>query len=587
MRRRLEGRGDRSKDAAEGTPVKSEMEEENDSIVAMKEKNELNDMRDDLNGMKTELSDVRSGLDEIKGLLARLTEEKFSEGKGGFEPKEPKEETGDNQQGSRQQSPQPKPNSKKGHGRLDRETLAQLCWDGAYATHRKSASVDASNATLETIALLSKPLTKIKMEVFGDLQSTYELSRSYEGMCQAEKRVPLLMRMDPVLQKMVYQSEFNAHWTSETEWAGIPNEAILHVLRLESLPRSKSEVLRLLDGVAFPGRLREESTIVEKYRTAFPAYLMEYKKAYSYIMMAEEEQLYERMKADPLRSIPLRDASQKLSRELLPMPGLISRLTAKIPDDLWAAYYDHPMAFDLAAVRNSDDFVMTLDCVLQSWLDIRRDVDSSAYMHKELLQRTRTLVPKITTERTRSISSIDPASLDATNHDLDSNPPAAPQPAEDSDVDTVALDNADALEYGNPTHLVAIEMAGYLMDPTDMVGPDNPYAETLRCVIQEEGYSDASIQASGVHAAYQPVPTHGSSQRIAQRIGGPPVVDGRTTGSAAKPRFVRICYEMMFKGSCNKRECRYCHDEQVIKAFVKAHPERYVDSPYHPSKLRG
>ena len=64
---------------------------------------------------------------------------------------------------------------------------------------------------------------------------------------------------------------------------------------------------------------------------------------------------------------------------------------------------------------------------------------------------------------------------------MDSNPPAAPLPAEDSDVDTVVLDNADALEYDNPTHLVAIEMAGYLMDPTDMVGPDNPYAETLRC----------------------------------------------------------------------------------------------------------
>ena len=196
-------------------------------------------------------------------------------------------------------------------------------------------------------------------------------------------------------------------------------------------------------------------------------------------------------------------------------------------------------------------------------------------------------MPKITTERTRSISSIDPASLDATNQDLDSNPSAASQPAEDSDVDTIVLDNADALEYGNPTHLVAIEMAGYLMDPTDMVGPDNPYAETLRCVIQEEGYSDASIQASGVHAAYQPVPTHGSSQRIAQRVGGPPVVDGRTTGSAAKPRFVRICYEKMFKGRRDKRDCKHRRDEQVVKAFVKAHPERRADSPYHPSRLRG
>ena len=70
---------------------------------------------------------------------------------------------------------------------------------------------------------------------------------------------------------------------------------------------------------------------------------MEYnKRAYSFIMMAEEETLYERMRADPNRSIPLRDASQKLSRELSLMPGLISRLTAKTPDDLWAAYHEHP-----------------------------------------------------------------------------------------------------------------------------------------------------------------------------------------------------------------------------------------------------
>ena len=44
------------------------------------------------------------------------------------------------------------------------------------------------------------------------------------------------------------------------------------------------------------------------------------------------------------------------------MPGLVSRLTAKTPDDLWAAYHEqHPMAFDLAAVKNSDDFIVTLD----------------------------------------------------------------------------------------------------------------------------------------------------------------------------------------------------------------------------------
>ena len=63
------------------------------------------------------------------------------------------------------------------------------------------------------------------------------------------------------------------------------------------------------------------------------------------------------------------------------MPGLISRFTAKIPDDLWAAYYEHPMAFAFSTVKSSDDFVVVLDNVMESWMNIRRDVDSSAYMH--------------------------------------------------------------------------------------------------------------------------------------------------------------------------------------------------------------
>ena len=128
-------------------------------------------------------------------------------------------------------------------------------------------SVDAFNVSLETYSLLHKPLPKIKMEVFGDLQSTYELSRAYEGWCEAEKQVPMLMRMDPVLQKMIYESEYNMYWTTEQEWAKISNGAILHILRLESLPRSRAEAVKLLDGVTFPRCVREDSTVVEKYNS--------------------------------------------------------------------------------------------------------------------------------------------------------------------------------------------------------------------------------------------------------------------------------------------------------------------------------
>ena len=304
-------------------------------------------------------------------------------------------------------------------------------------------------------------------------------------------------------------------------------------------------------------------------------------------MLAEDEATYARMRSDPARSIPLRDASQKLSRETLPMPGLISRFTAKIPDDLWAAYYDHPMAFELASVKNSDDFVGVLDSVLQSWLNIRKDVDSSAYIHKALLQRVRTLTPRVTQDKTKIVNAIDAASIGANNDGLDDpfQTPSLQSPIEESgdeEIDSICLDNEEALNYSAPKCLVGIEVAQYVMDPTDMVGADNAYGETLSQIIKDEGFVDASISA-----AYQPVPTHGSSHRVAQRLTGPPMVNGRTTEATAKPRFVRICYEKMFKGRCDKRDCKYCHDEQVIKAFVKAHPERYADSPYHPSRLRG
>ena len=61
------------------------------------------------------------------------------------------------------------------------------------------------------------------------------------------------------------------------------------------------------------------------------------------------------------RALPLRDASQRLSREAAPIPGLVSRHVSNIPDDFWAAYRSHPMAYDLQSVNNNDDFLEALE----------------------------------------------------------------------------------------------------------------------------------------------------------------------------------------------------------------------------------
>jgi len=86
----------------------------------------------------------------------------------------------------------------------------------------------------------------------------------------------------------------------------------------------------------------------------------------------------------------------------------------------------------------SNDFLVVLDGVLQSWLDIRREIDSTSYMHKDLLQKARTLVPKIATERiNKVISSIDSVSLDASIDNLETT--ASLQVAEDQVVDIELL----------------------------------------------------------------------------------------------------------------------------------------------------
>ena len=324
-------RGERSKDAAEGTPVKSEMEEEASSETR------ISTVEKELIGLKEEVT-------EVKILLKLLTEGKRIDGgleekedmekkiKDGVEPRTSPDE-GIDQSSEGQQKPQSKPNSKMKTSRLTHEALASVCWSGEYSHHRKSVFVNASNVNLET--LVCKSREKIPMEVFGNLQRTYETQREYDGLSSLEKSVHILMRMDEVVKKMAYDSEYNIHWTAAEEWEKISNAAVLHILRMESLPRSRLEAADLLDTVRFPiTKGNHGGTIIEKYRTSFPAYICEYRKAYVYMMLAEDEQLYAMMMKDSSRSIPLRDASQKLSRELLPMPGLISRLTAKIPDDL-------------------------------------------------------------------------------------------------------------------------------------------------------------------------------------------------------------------------------------------------------------
>ena len=190
-------RGERSKDAAEGTPVKSEMEEEASSETR------ISTVEKELIGLKEEVT-------EVKMLLKLLTEGKRIDGgleekedmekkiKDGVEPRTSPDE-GIDQSSEGQQKPQSKPNSKMKTSRLTHEALASVCWTGEYSHHRKSVFVNASNVNLET--LVCKSREKIPMEVFGNLQRTYEMQRfGQQPSCGSPTRRGLRCRHSSVGQ---------------------------------------------------------------------------------------------------------------------------------------------------------------------------------------------------------------------------------------------------------------------------------------------------------------------------------------------------------------------------------------------------
>ena len=162
-------------------------------------------------------------------------------------------------------------------------------------------------------------------------------------------------------------------------------------------------------------------------------------------------------------------------------------------------------------------------------------------------------------------------------------------------IDTISFDNEE--ELPRREYLCGLVVENVIFDTSSLVGGRNPHRCILSQAVDGAGYQDCSeqiqlideeLQGEGyINAAYVPTPTNGgsstSSLRIAQRTGGPPMHKG-ITRSTDKSYFVRFCYPYLLKGKCDRENCQYSHDVDLIRAFVKSRPDRYRDSPFHPSK---
>ncbi len=156
-------------------------------------------------------------------------------------------------------------------------------------------------------------------------------------------------------------------------------------------------------------------------------------------------------------------------------------------------------------------------------------------------------------------------------------------------IDTISFDNEEELPRRD--YLCGLVVENVIFDTSSLVGGRNPHRCILSQAVEGAGYQDCSekvqlldeeLQGEGyINAAYVPTPTNGgsstSSLRIAQRTGGPPMNKG-ITRSTDKSYFVRFCYPYLLKGKCDRDNCQYSHDVELIKAFVKSRPDTKAEA---------
>ena len=281
--------------------------------------------------------------------------------------------------------------------RLDRDTLSQICWQGGFTKHQKTVFVNAANNNLEHLTIAYSK-DKIKREVFGDLGKTYKMHNEYSRSSTVTKSAHIVARMEEALQRLVYESEYNRYWTAGEAWEDFPG--VLHILRLEALPRSRA------GGAAagrrsVPTRLQRGGNCGGEILDGLPCIRHGAQKGATYIMLAEDEETYGRMRSDPARSIPLKARREAVSRDVA-CPGLISRFRRKFRRSI--SLLRAPDGVRIFERKEFNDFVVVLDNVLQSWLSIRK------WTHPHIFIRTCfrefDVSAKITQERAAKIVNV-------------------------------------------------------------------------------------------------------------------------------------------------------------------------------------
>ena len=173
------------------------------------------------------------------------------------------------------------------------------------------------------------------LEIVSSIRAAYRFHEEYYQSSYAQQKLPLLEKFSKSLRHFIYKTPYYRVIEDELMMNELSNDAILHIIRLSVMSKSRKESYDFLDSIPFP-EARVEGNIVERYAGCFLEHILSYIDACEYIFFYDDESMNKLVCSPGMAmALPVKDISVKYSGVQLPQTGLLSLFISKVPLELW------------------------------------------------------------------------------------------------------------------------------------------------------------------------------------------------------------------------------------------------------------
>ena len=122
------------------------------------------------------------------------------------------------------------------------------------------------------------------LEIVNSLRTAYKFHEEFYQSSYIQQKLPSLEKFNKSMRHFIYKSPYYRVIEDVLDMNEMSNDAILHIIRLSVMSKSRKETYDFLDSIKFP-EASGDGNIMERYSDCFLDYIMAHSIAYLLILV--------------------------------------------------------------------------------------------------------------------------------------------------------------------------------------------------------------------------------------------------------------------------------------------------------------